>query len=446
MTKVQAIILAAGKGLRMNSNIPKALQTLSGKPLIQHLLDVSKLVVDQTSVVISKDHSLLESSIQDLKINWVIQDKQLGTADAVSQAINTIADDDICLILYADAPIIHSKTLKSLIDKSQSCNLVILTKNVDDPTGYGRIKRDSNNNITEIVEQQQATKQELAIKEINTGVMAIRRKLLYDLLLNVDNDNIKNEFYLTDIVKIASTKNVSIGSCYCSSNIEAVGVNDKKQLAELERLLQHKQAEDFARKGLGIKDLNRFDCRGNLKFKQDCLIDVNVIFEGDNELGKNVTIAANCSIKNAKISDNAVINANTVIENSVIGEDAAIGPFARIRPECVVGDNCRIGNFVELKKSKIGKNSKIAHLSYIGDSKIGNNVNIGAGVITCNYDGKNKHHTIIEEGAFIGASSQIIAPVIIGKNAKIGAGSTISKDVPSNSLAVSRCSQKILKK
>lgn len=444
MATIQAIILAAGKGSRMQSNTPKALQFLSGKTLLQHVVDQAINIGAKINIVIGDNAQLVKNSIEDIDINWILQKVQLGTGHAVQQAINQIVDDDICLILYTDVPFITDTTLKQLINNAIDDNVAILTSVVSHPHGYGRIKRDINNNIIAIVEQQEATDKELDIKEINTGIMAIKKSVLADNLIKIKNDNSKNEFYLTDIVKIANTNNVSISSYSCNSKIEAMGINDKKQLAELERLMQQKQAEEFMLKGLGLKDPNRFDCRGSLTFKKDCIIDVNVVFEGDNELGKNVTISPNCIIKDAKIGDNVIIKANTIIKNSIIGNNAIVGPCARIRPDSNIGDNAKIGNFVEIKKSTIGENSKIAHLSYIGDSVIGNNVNIGAGVITCNYDGEKKHQTVIKDGAFIGSNSQLIAPVTIGKNAKVGAGSTITKNVSNDSLAISRCAQRTL--
>lgn len=445
MAKTQAIILAAGKGSRMKSSTPKALHLLSGKTLLRYVVDTAINIDANINIVIGHNAELVKNSIMDANVNWILQKEQLGTAHAVQQAIADIADDDICLILYADVPLIKDATLQKLIKEAKNSNIAILISVVSNPYGYGRIKRNVDDNIIAIIEQQDANDKDLDIKEINTGVMAIKKSLLADNLMKIEANNNKNEFYLTDIIKIANANNIKIVSYLCNSKIEVMGVNDKKQLAELERITQQEQAEEFMLQGLCLKDHNRFDCRGKLNFSKDCIIDVNVVFEGDNELGENVFIAPNCVIKDAKIGDNVVIKANTVIESSTIGNNVTIGPFARIRPQTVIANNAKIGNFTELKNSQIGDGSKISHLSYLGDSIVGDDVNIGAGVITCNYDGENKHQTIIQDQSFIGANSQLIAPVTIGKNAKVAAGSTITKDVLNNSLAISRCEQKTLK-
>ncbi|SFV82767.1 N-acetylglucosamine-1-phosphate uridyltransferase / Glucosamine-1-phosphate N-acetyltransferase [hydrothermal vent metagenome] len=356
----------------------------------------------------------------------------------------SIDDDSISLVLYGDVPLIEQSTLNDLITQAQHSGVALLSVVLDNPAGYGRIIR-QNNQIQAIVEQKDASDTQLEICEVNTGIMAVDSGLLKTYLNGLDSNNAQGELYLTDIIAMAVSDGKTITSVITDNEFEVAGVNDKVQLAELERTFQQNQATRFMQQGLGLKDPARFDCRGSLNFGQDCEIDVNVVIEGDVTLGNNTTISPNCLIKNTKIGDNVVILPNSVIEDAIIGNGASIGPFARIRPEANIGENAKIGNFVEVKKSTIGKGSKVSHLSYVGDTTMGSDVNIGAGVITCNYDGANKHQTTIEDGAFIGSDTQLIAPVTIGKNSTIGAGSTITKDVPSTQLSLSRSKQTTLK-
>ncbi|MCS5591276.1 MAG: bifunctional UDP-N-acetylglucosamine diphosphorylase/glucosamine-1-phosphate N-acetyltransferase GlmU [Gammaproteobacteria bacterium] len=444
MPTIDAIILAAGEGSRMNSNAPKVLQQLSDKALLQYVIDAAVPLGAKLNIVIGHCAKLVKASVFNENVNWVVQKEQLGTGHAVQQVMPDIDDDSICLVLYGDVPLIQSVTLKTLIEQANSSGFALLSVVLENPTGYGRIKRDAQGEIIAIVEQKDASKSELKINEINTGIMAVKASLLRDYLDKLKPNNAQGELYLTDIVEMANANNVTISSCICDYAAEVMGVNDKNQLAELERLLQQKQVDGFMADGLGVRDPARFDCRGTLCFGKDCIIDINVVFEGDNELGSNVTIAPNCIIKNAKIGDNSEIKANSLIEDSTVGSNTAIGPFARLRPESHIGNSAKIGNFVEIKKSTIGNTSKVSHLSYVGDSTIGEGVNVGAGVITCNYDGANKYQTIIKDGAFIGSDTQLIAPVTIGKNATIGAGATITKDVPDESLSLSRNKQTTL--
>lgn len=425
----------------MKSSTPKVLQTLSDKTLLRHVIDATSPLGAKLNIVIGHKAELVKSSIENQDVNWVIQKEQLGTGHAVQQVMPDIADDSICLILYGDVPLIQNTTLETLIEQANNSGFALLSVILDDPTGYGRIKRDVEGKIIAIVEQKDASVSEQKINETNTGIMAVKASLLRGYLDDLKPNNAQGELYLTDIVEMANANNVTIASCICSNVAEVMGVNDKNQLAELERLLQQKQVNSFMADGLGVKDPARFDCRGTLNFGKDCIIDINVVFEGNNELGNNVVIAPNCIIKNAKIGDNTEIKANSLIENSTVGSHAAIGPFARLRPEARIGDEAKIGNFVEVKKSTVGKGSKVSHLSYVGDSMLGEGVNVGAGVITCNYDGANKFQTVIKDGAFIGSDAQLVAPVTIGKNATIGAGSTITKDVSDESLALSRNKQ-----
>ena len=441
-----AIILAAGQGKRMKSQTSKVLHKVGNKYLLQHVVDVAKNHVEKMNIIVGHNSQSVKSAITESKINWVLQEKQLGTGHAVKQAIPFIEENSICLILYADVPLLQSKTIEELIKKARTTGFSLLSVVLNDPFGYGRIIRDTNGLIKSIVEQKDASETDLKIKEINTGIMALKGSLLKKYLNELKTNNAQGEFYLTDIVEIAVKDNVNIASFICESADEVMGINDKKQLSQAERLYQMKQAENFMSSGLTLMDPSRFDCRGNLKFGDDCTIDINVVFEGDNILGNNVLISPNCIIKDSKIGDNAVILPNSIIENSTIGSSTSIGPFARIRPDTTIGNHSKVGNFVEIKKSSVSNNSKISHLSYVGDSKIGSDVNIGAGVITCNYDGSNKHQTEIKDGAFIGSNSQLVAPVSIGKNATIGAGSTITQNAPDNKLTVSRNKQSTIDK
>ena len=444
MNNIHAIILAAGKGTRMNSSKPKVLQTLSDNTLLGHVLVQAKAISQKVHVVYGFGGDQVKQTINDDSINWVEQVEQLGTGHAVAQAMPHIEDDSISLILYGDVPLIQPQTLGQLINAAQDSGIALLSVILNNPTGYGRIIR-HNNIIQAIVEQKDANAGQLEICEVNTGIMAVNTQLLKKYLAALNSDNAQGELYLTDIIESAVNDKKIVESIITTDEFEVAGVNDKVQLAELERVFQKNQAVSFMQQGLTLKDPARFDCRGTLNFGQDCEIDVNVVIEGDVSLGNNTTIAANCSVKNTKIGNNVVILPNSVIEDALIGNGASIGPFARIRPEANIGENAKIGNFVEVKKSTIGKGSKVSHLSYVGDTTIGSEVNIGAGVITCNYDGVNKHQTTIEDGAFVGSDTQLIAPVTIGKNATIGAGSTITKDVPDNQLSLSRSKQTTLK-
>ncbi|MDB4847286.1 bifunctional UDP-N-acetylglucosamine diphosphorylase/glucosamine-1-phosphate N-acetyltransferase GlmU [Candidatus Pseudothioglobus singularis] len=441
-----AIILAAGQGTRMNSQTAKVLHKVGNKSLLQHVIDASRPLVNSINVIIGHHSESVKKTTSNDDINWVNQKEQLGTGHAVQQAIPHINDNSICLILYGDVPLIKTETLQILTDKAKSSGFSLLSVMMENPFGYGRIIRDSNNSILSIVEQKDASKDELQVREINTGIMAIRGSILKKYLKELEPNNSQGELYLTDIVEKAVKDNVNIASFICESVAEVMGINDKNQLSQAERAYQQNKASDLMSKGLTIMDPKRFDCRGELSFKDDCVIDVNVVFEGDNDLGKNVLISPNCIIKASKIGDNTHILANSIIENAVIGSNTSIGPFARIRPETKIGNHSKIGNFVEVKKSSIENNSKVSHLSYIGDSKIGNDVNVGAGVITCNYDGINKFQTEIKDGAFVGSNSQLVAPVTIGKNATIGAGSTITQNTPDGQLTLSRNKQSTISK
>ncbi len=444
MNHIHAIILAAGKGSRMHSSKPKVLQILSNNTLLGHVLSQAKPLCDKIHVVYGFKGRQVQQQINDPDINWVEQVKQLGTGHAVAQAMPHIEDNSTSLILYGDVPLIKKATLADLIHQAQQSGISLLSVILNNPTGYGRIIR-KDEQIQAIVEQKDASDVQLSINEVNTGIMSIRSQLLKQYLRKINSSNAQGALYLTDIIACAVADGQTVSSIISKNQFEVAGVNDKVQLAELERIFQKNQATQFMQQGLGLKDPNRFDCRGILTFGQDCVCDINVLIEGNVVLGNNTTIEPNCIIKNAKIGNHVSILPNCVIEDCVIEEGATIGPFARIRPQTHIKTHAKIGNFVEIKKSTIGENSKVSHLSYVGDAIIGENVNIGAGVITCNYDGVNKHQTIIGDGAFIGSDSQLVAPIKIGKNATIGAGSTITKTVPDNQLNLSRTKQTSLK-
>lgn len=444
MGNTHAIILAAGKGSRMNSSKPKVLQTLSNNTLLEHVFSQAKALCDRIHVVYGFEGEQVQRKINDPNINWVEQIEQLGTGHAVAQVMPHIEDNSISLILYGDVPLIKESTLADLIHKAQQSGIALLSVILDKPTGYGRIIR-QNEQIQAIVEQKDANNAQLNINEVNTGIMAVRSQLLKQYLSKINTSNVQGEFCLTDIIACAVADGQTVSSIVSKNQFEVAGVNDKVQLAELERVFQKNQATQFMQQGLSLKDPNRFDCRGTFTFGRDCEIDINVLIEGKVTLGDNTVIAPNCIIKNAKISNQVSILPNCVIEDCVIEDGATIGPFARIRPQTHIKTYAKIGNFVEVKKSTIGENTKVSHLSYVGDAIIGENVNIGAGVITCNYDGVNKHQTIIGDGASIGSDSQLVAPIKIGKNATIGAGSTITKTVSDNQLSLSRAKQTSLK-
>ena len=436
------VILAAGKGSRMNSNKPKVLQTLAAKTLIKHVVNtVEKLNPDNIIVVTGHLKEQVEEALSGHKITFVHQTKQLGTGHAVLQALPYLEDQKV-LILYGDVPLISAEVLDNLVTTTHDDDLGVLTAFMDDPTGLGRIVRDKFGAVTNIVEEKDANDSQRQIKEINTGIYCVHRACLAKWLPELKSNNVQNEYYLTDIVKFAKDDAITINVTHPVNEFEVLGVNDRAQLANLERVWQRNVAEKIMEKGVSIADPNRFDVLGHLDVGKDCWFDINVIIKGNVTLGNNVVVGANCILKNCTIEDNVKIKANTMVDSSIIRSGAIVGPFARVRPDCDIKEGAVIGNFVETKKTILGKGSKASHLTYLGDSEIGENCNIGAGVITCNYDGVNKHKTTIGDNAFIGSDSQLIAPITIGIGAFVGAGSTISKDVPSQQLAVSRAKQR----
>lgn len=430
----------------MKSALPKVLHPIAHKPLLGHVLDVAKeLDASSTHVVYGHGGEQVKSALEHYNVNWVLQAKQLGTGHAVEQAVPDIADGQTVLILYGDVPLIQIDTLVQLINAASKNALGLLTAKLDDPTGYGRIIRNDAGDVIKIVEQKDATDEQKRVNEINTGMLALNSTQLKGWLKQLENNNAQGEYYLTDVIGMAAIEGVSINTVHPESLKEIEGVNNKLQLAQLEREYQMDQARKLMEQGVTLRDPARFDLRGELEVGKDVAIDVNVIFEGKVKLGDGVTIASNNIIKNASIGNNVSIHPNCVIESAIIGDNCDIGPFARVRPDTNLAKGVKIGNFVEIKKASIGEGSKVNHLSYIGDTTMGKGVNIGAGTITCNYDGANKHQTIIGDNAFIGSDSQLVAPVEVGEGATIGAGSTISHDAPKGELTLSRAPQQTRK-
>ena len=438
---IHTIILAGGKGTRMLSQKAKALQKLGGKTMLHHLLLKAKQVSSDISVVVGFDKEGVENEISKLSVDaqTFLQKEQLGTADAVKTTIDKIIDSEKVLILYGDVPLIKRKTLQDLclIDSEIS----ILTTTLKDPTGYGRVIKDENNFAISIVEEKDATDLQKRIKEIFTGILVANGSVLKTLIPQINNENSAKEFYLTDLIGIATNNGFKINTLN-SPQDETMGANSRKEQEELERVLRVMNTEELLKKGITLIDKTRVDVRGDVKAGSDCSIDVNVILEGDVEFGNNVEVGANTIICNTKIGDNTKILPFSHIDSAKIGADCSIGPYARLREGSVIEDSAKVGNFVETKKTKIGRSSKANHFTYLGDADIGDDVNIGAGTITCNYDGKDKHKTEVGDGSFIGTNSSLVAPINIGKNAYVGAGSTITKDVPDNALGVGRGKQK----
>lgn len=436
------VILAAGKGTRMNSQLPKVLQPLAGKPILQYVLDTSySLQPNNISIVAGHKSEMLRELIKDKNISWRIQDAQLGTGHAVIQAFPDLKSDKT-LILYGDVPLIKKADLQSLVKKSDT-GLAVMTHIKNDANGYGRIIREDYE-IQGIIEDKDCNEEQKKIKEINTGILAADTKYLKQWLSRLTNENEQKEYYLTDIVKFAVEDNITVSSHEVEEEVSISGVNSKSELAYIERGLQLNKAEELMDKGVTILDPSRIDIRGQLKCGQDVTIDVGCIFEGDVNLGNNVHIKPYSFIKNSDINESSIIEAFSHIDSSKVGPSCRVGPYARLRPGTVLENEVHIGNYVEIKNSLVDQGTKINHLSYIGDSEIGKNVNIGAGTITCNYDGVDKHKTIIEDDVFVGSNTEIVAPLKVGKGATIGAGSTITKDVPKNNLTLSRAQQKTI--
>jgi bifunctional UDP-N-acetylglucosamine pyrophosphorylase/glucosamine-1-phosphate N-acetyltransferase len=443
--KLFPIILAAGKGTRMNSSLPKVLHPVGGKSMLQHVIDSCRtLDADRITIVYGHGADLVKAAIGSAEdLRWAIQKEQLGTGHAVLQAKEFIDEDAIIIIAYGDVPLVKADTLRLLENDIKSgSDLSILTTKLKNPTGYGRIVRDDvTDKMTSIVEEKDATDDQRKIDEGNTGFLAAKGKDLLRWLSQIKSDNAQGEYYLTDCIALAVKEGANVTTVLCKRELEVLGVNDRMQQSTLEREYQRIQAKNLMKAGVTLIDPARCDIRGQVTAGKDVSIDVNNIFIGDVSLGNNVVIESGCVIKDCQIADNVNIKANSVLDSAIIGNNCDVGPFARVRPDTVIKDSAKIGNFVEIKKTTVGEGSKVSHLSYIGDTTMGEGVNIGAGTITCNYDGVNKHQTIIGNNVFVGSDTQLVAPVTLGDGANIGAGSTITRDAPNDTLTLSRSKQ-----
>ncbi|MBP7201620.1 MAG: bifunctional UDP-N-acetylglucosamine diphosphorylase/glucosamine-1-phosphate N-acetyltransferase GlmU [Propionivibrio sp.] len=435
------VILAAGQGKRMHSNLPKVLHPIAGKALVAHVIDTARSLAPQTlCLVYGHGGDAVRTTLAAPDLAWALQEPQLGTGHAVQQALPHLKDGGTTLVLYGDVPLIQAETLKRLLQAAQDA-LAILTVELADPSGYGRIVRNAKGEVVRIVEQKDSTPEERAIREINTGIMAMPTARLGEWLGRLSNDNAQKEYYLTDIVGMAVADGLPIHTANPKHAWEVLGVNSKVQLAELERVAQRNAAEQLMEGGVRLADPARFDVRGELVCGRDVFIDVNCVFEGKVVLDEAVEVGPNCVLRNARIGAGTKLAAYTHVEDAVVGPDGRIGPFARLRPGAELAEDVHVGNFVEIKKSTIAAHSKANHLAYIGDATIGSRVNVGAGTITCNYDGANKFLTIIEDDVFIGSDTQLVAPVRVGRGATLGAGTTLTKDAPPDTLTVSRAKQ-----
>ncbi len=438
---MSVVILAAGKGSRMYSDLPKVLHTLAGKPIVQHVIDVAKrLGARNINLVYGHGGDLLKSALSDVALNWVLQAQQLGTGHAMQQAAACFADDEDILMLYGDVPLISVESLERLREAKPPGGIGLLTVILDNPTGYGRILREQGT-VVGIVEQKDASPQQLTIQEINTGILIVNGADLKRWLSQLTNNNAQGEYYITDVIALAHKEGRKIATVHPTRISETEGVNNRQQLAMLERAYQAEQADKLLLAGVMLRDPGRFDLRGSLQHGRDVDIDTNVIIEGQVTLGHRVKIGTGCVIKNSIIGDDCIISPYSVIEDTELAVTCTVGPFARLRPGTKLAEGAHVGNFVEMKQARLGKGSKAGHLSYLGDAEIGAGVNIGAGTITCNYDGANKSKTIIGDDVFVGSDSQLIAPVTVAKGATIAAGTTVMTDIPANHLAYNRREQ-----
>ncbi|WP_394245144.1 bifunctional UDP-N-acetylglucosamine diphosphorylase/glucosamine-1-phosphate N-acetyltransferase GlmU [Vibrio astriarenae] len=443
--KFSAVILAAGKGTRMYSNKPKVLHTLAGKPMVKHVIDTcNSLGAQNLHLVYGHGGDQMKAALDQETVNWVLQADQLGTGHAVDQASPSFADDEKILVLYGDVPLISEETIEALLDAQPTGGIALLTVVLDNPTGYGRIVR-KNGPVVAIVEQKDATEEQKLIKEINTGVLVATGGDLKRWLSGLNNNNAQGEYYLTDVIAAAHDEGRAVEAVHPQSAIEVEGVNDRAQLARLERAFQQGQAKKLLEQGVMLRDPARFDLRGELQCGMDCEIDANVIIEGSVSLGDNVKIGAGSVLIDCEIDDNTVIRPYSVIEGATVGEECTVGPFTRLRPGAEMHNDSHVGNFVEVKNATLGQGSKANHLTYLGDAKIGQRTNIGAGTITCNYDGANKHKTIIGNDVFVGSDSQLVAPVTIEDGVTIGAGTTVTKSVEKDQLVITRAKERRIK-
>ncbi|EIC20717.1 bifunctional UDP-N-acetylglucosamine diphosphorylase/glucosamine-1-phosphate N-acetyltransferase GlmU [Thiorhodovibrio frisius] len=444
--KLGVVILAAGKGTRMRSALPKILHPLAGRPLLQHVLDAAEaLGAARICCVYGHGGDLVPKTLKDANCTWVEQSERLGTGHAVLQAMPSMAGMDRILVLYGDVPLIEPETLNRLVADSNGKALGLISMHLDDPSGYGRIVRDKRGHVLRIVEHKDASEAELGIQEINTGIIVADARRLGEWLTQIGNNNVQGEYYLTDVIGLATAQGIEVVTTHPEAPQEVAGVNDRLQLAELERYHQRRLAETLMLQGTTVLDPARLDIRGTLICERDVTLDVNLIVEGRVRLGANVRVGPNCLLKDCEIGAGSEVFANSIVECAHVGAGARIGPFARLRPEADIGDHCHIGNFVEVKKSRIGEGTKVNHLSYIGNAELGSRVNIGAGTITCNYDGANKHLTKIGDGAFIGSNTALVAPVEVGADATIGAGSVIAREAPAGQLSLTRAPQTTVK-
>ncbi|WP_202904765.1 bifunctional UDP-N-acetylglucosamine diphosphorylase/glucosamine-1-phosphate N-acetyltransferase GlmU [Marinagarivorans algicola] len=441
---LEVVILAAGKGSRMKSAVPKVMHSLAGKPFLQHVVDKARAMAPKTiHLVVGHGATIVNQHFNQKDIHSVVQAQQLGTGHAVAQTLEHLADSSVVLILYGDVPLIQQATLESLTALVSADSMGLLTVTLPNPTGYGRIVR-NHGAVTSIVEQKDATDAQLAIGEVNTGVMAVNAAHLKQWLPQLTSNNAQGELYLTDIIAMASEQKVAIHTAQPAHTWEVLGVNNRQQQAELERIYQGELAKQLMEQGVTLLDPARFDCRGRLTCGDDCVIDINCVIEGDVVLGNGVEIGPNCVIKNTTIGDYTIIKANCILEDSTLHANCDIGPFARLRPGTELADKAKIGNFVETKNALIGKGSKVNHLSYVGDAQLGESVNVGAGTITCNYDGANKHQTLIGDNVFVGSNTALVAPVSVASGATIAAGSIITKPVNADELVIARAKQKAI--
>jgi len=442
---IEVVVLAAGQGNRMKSTLPKVLHPLAGKPMLVHVLDAARTVKpERIHVVYGHGGEVVRTVIAAPDVQLAEQAEQLGTGHAARMAMPSVDDDSIVLILFGDVPMVSSQTIREALDAAADDALVVVSVMLDNPYGYGRIIRGADGRMTDIREQKDASEAEQAIKEINTGIMAAPALRLRAWLEALSNNNVQKEYYLTDAVRAAVSESVAVETVLAHDVYEVAGINDRVQLASLEREYQRRQAEALMRAGVSLADPLRLDVRGNVQIGADVSIDVNVILEGNVTIGAGTRIGPNCVISDSTLGDNVELLPNCVVESATISRGARVGPFARVRPDAELGEDVHVGNFVEIKKSRLGKGAKVNHLTYVGDADIGARVNVGAGTITCNYDGVNKHRTVIGEGAFIGSGSMLVAPVSIGENATIGAGSTIGRDAPAGELTLERAKQRTI--
>jgi bifunctional UDP-N-acetylglucosamine pyrophosphorylase/glucosamine-1-phosphate N-acetyltransferase len=442
---ISVVILAAGQGKRMKSDLPKVLQPLAGRPLLKHVIDTARdLDAADIHVVYGHGGERVREAFADEPVQWALQAEQHGTGHAVMQAMPGVPDGHLALILYGDVPMVEAATLRRLVDAAGDDSIAVLSVRMKDPTGYGRIVRDRAGNVARIVEHKDANAKERAIDEVNTGLMAVPAERLREWLGRLRNDNAQGEYYLTDIVVMAVKDGLKVNAVLAEREDEVLGVNDKVQLAEVEAVYRRRRATELMLAGVTLADPLRFDARGPVFAGRDVSIDVNVVLEGTVTLGSRVRIGPNVLIRDCTISDDVEILANCVLDRAVVGSGCIIGPFARLRPDARLHEDVHVGNFVEVKKSELKRGAKANHLTYLGDATVGEKVNVGAGTITCNYDGVNKWRTEIGDGAFIGSGTMLVAPVKVGAGATIGAGSTITKDAPDGKLTLERSKQATL--